>query len=142
MNTNNVNDMISSMARSGQLNIGGFGGGYPIKVLAVIDGKGYEKDHSLVVTNMPVGILRQMLTSQLPFLSEEESEKWRYSFSWIADEIFAYKTFEERKVSRQLEDESNEVIDAIVKGRCVMCDRKKNLKACSKCKHVQVSAGV
>ena len=132
----NINQLMSSMARSGQLNIGGFGGGYPIKILAVIDGKTYEKDHSLFRPDVPFGILRKMLTSELPFLSEDEPDM--YSLSWMADEIFAYQTFEVRRLSRKLENASNEEIDAIVKGMCVICQKKKNLKACSKCKHVQV----
>ena len=137
MNSQNINDMISSMARSGELNPDGFGGGYPIKTLAVLDGKTYEKDHSMVMTDMSMSMFRMMLTSQLPRLSEEETKTMRYSFSWIADEVVADNTFEVRKVSHQLENESDEKVDAIVKGLCVICKKKKDLMACSKCKHAQ-----
>lgn len=124
------------MARSGQLNAGGFGGGYPVKVLAVIDGKTYEKDHSLCVTDMPVGHLKRILISQLPDL--EESSGMKYSFSWIADEFVAYSMFEVRQF-KVFENVPNEVIDHKVMSTCVMCRKKTDLKVCSGCKHIRVS---
>lgn len=139
----NVNDMLSQMARSGQLNIGGFGGGYPIKTLAVIDGKTYEKDYSLLRTDMPFGHLRRFLTSSLPYLEEDANEM--YSLSWIADETIAYQTFELRRMTSRWENADDEEVDEmILKGiGCIMrCGNKTkaaDLKVCAGCKHVQVS---
>ena len=132
--------MLSSIARSGQLNLGGFGGGYPVKTLAVVDGKTYEKDHSLFRGDVPFDILRRMLTSELPSLTDEDSMK--YSLSWIADEIIAYNIFELRKTNRGWENAPDEEVDEkVLKGKgCIMCAKKnKDLKLCSGCKHVQVS---
>lgn len=137
----NVNEMLSSMARSGQLNLGGFGGGYPVKTLAVVNGKTYEKDHSLFRTDVPFNMLRHMLMSQLPSLTNS----MKYSFSWIADEIIAYKMFELRQANRRWENAPDDEVDEKVlklKG-CIMCEKKrKDLKLCSGCKHVQVGFSV
>ena len=115
----NIKEVMSQMARSGQLNIiygTSLGGGYPIKVLAVIDGKTYEKDHTIIQ------LICQSLTSQLPWLKDDS--RAMYSMSWIADEIIAYKTFEARKVSR-LENVPDEEIDAMIKGSVAFCARRK-----------------
>lgn len=125
-----VNETLSELSRSGQL-AGVLGGsGRPVKFLSVVDGKTFEKDISSR-PGTPFMFLRRNIDMILPDLPGD----MKYSFSYVADEIVAYKIFERRK-QRALECVDDNSEDRAILGACIMCDKKRNLKLCSRCKHV------
>ena len=66
--------------------------------------------------------------------------RYKYSFSYIADELMAYKIFERRKSkSKECEwrtDDNEAEEDAAIHRACIICNGKANLQLCARCKHV------
>ena len=89
------------------------------------------KKISLCGMAAPCYLFGRMIEMQLPDLS---SPKQTYSLSYIADEMIAYKIFQRRQRSRAMEAADANAEDKAILAACVMCDKKGNLRNCSRCK--------
>lgn len=86
-----VNATMSELMRSGKL--AGLGFGLPVKTLAVVDGKDYQKDFSLR-GDSNLSVLYSMIQSEVPALRSEE--QYEYRCVHVADEVLAMRLFGQR----------------------------------------------